>query len=113
MILADGLLRLFHHSGMLLDLIDITRPGFIGISAVILGIVQSMFSQQLGQYLGSLGGAQLLQKSTTSSIHLIDNIFGNQRLGLAAKKPILAIFALELYVWALNYVHVSSYFTHI
>ena len=51
---------------------------------------------------------------------LLNNFLSNKKsgstpleYGLGAKKPVLAMFALEPHVWGLNYVHMSSYFPHI
>ena len=78
----------------------------------------------LGQFLPFLGLScfQYCKKCVprNANVSTKQNFLSNKKsrskpltYGLGAKKQILAIFSLKLHVWTLNYVDISSYFTHI
>lgn len=105
MILTQGLFCLFHDGGVLLDLVDVAHVAagihIVFVGAIVFGIVAAPPCHHLGQVFGGIRRAQFLQEPATPRIDLIDDVFGNQRLGLAM---------VRREVFRLSFVHEVSEF---
>jgi len=98
LVLAQRLLCFFHHRGVFLDLIHVTRAAPVGvIGKIVLGIVvdvvvvvaaaatirRTLLCQQFRQHLGGFHRVEFLQEPAAPRVYLIDNVPGDQCLGLA------------------------------